>query len=622
MPQPRFITSDSQMIAPGVYVKENAPAVPVRGQRNRVIGFAGQCVRGPVNKLVECVDYSRFTSVFGERDRNTNGGAVMGHIWAALQGYRWGKFFAVRVAASDAIAASFTFENNVATLDINTVLLAPNTVIQNVGGAAGVTITFASDGVGVGNFTRVGKALTFHFQNNVTTTANFETAVTALAGDDKLISVLTPGTAGNLFVTADALGPFALTVNVAGGTTQVLRTDASSVGSHGNDIAVRYFDASNGLPLQFNLAVRLNGAVKTYENINISAGQNNIAQVIGNDDANLIVLTKLADGRPMNTTAGVNGADSAGFVKLGAVVANFTSVVGTDGTITDANYTGLNGPMEILNKARGIHACAVVGRMNTNIKSKAVDLAALAAQRVWYVCANTDAILVSAAITERSTLNGGRLSYWFNHCFKTDPVTREVVAEEPFVNVLSIISQTEPDNHPGDFDNSVLTRTIRRVAFELGDQERDALELGGVSFMFHDQDQNGNDVMIPGNALTCDFALNNRDLDGRYMKDFLLDGMANRMRGDQFKGNTASNRAERAGACSSFLDNLAREERYVMMSEDGKPQFSYTNNLTVNTLDDQAAGTQRELCIVRLIPKNKIIQLNATIGVDATVTEQ
>jgi len=175
MPQPRFITSDSQMVAPGVYVKENAPAVPVRGQRNRVIGLAGQCVRGPVNKKVTCSTYQRFVDVFGGRDRNVNGGPVMGHIWAALQGYRWGKLEIVRVAASDAVAASFTLEDNVETLDIDTVTDTADldTVLTNVGGAAGVTISFVADGTGAGSLTRVGKAFTFHFENNVTTIADF-----------------------------------------------------------------------------------------------------------------------------------------------------------------------------------------------------------------------------------------------------------------------------------------------------------------------------------------------------------------------------------------------------------------------------------------------------------------
>src|SRR3990172_9155345 len=111
MPQPRFITSDSQMIAPGVYVKENAPAVPVRGQRNRRAGFVGQCVRGPTGKVVICDSYQRFIDVFGGRDKNSNGGAILGHVWKALQGKRWGAIGVVRAAAAAAVKASFTLES-------------------------------------------------------------------------------------------------------------------------------------------------------------------------------------------------------------------------------------------------------------------------------------------------------------------------------------------------------------------------------------------------------------------------------------------------------------------------------------------------------------------------------
>lgn len=629
MPQPRFITSDSQMVAPGVYVKELAPAVPIRGQRRRVIGLAGQCLRGPVNKLVECSSYQRFIDVFGARDRNTNGGAVLGHVWAALQGYRWGKFHVVRVAAADAVAASFTIEKHVATLDLDPLCANADTVLTttDLAGGATVTIQLTADGVGAGSLTRVGNAFTFHFASGVTTVANFETAVNALAGADALIDVLTPGTGASILAAGDVLVATPLAVLTDGSTTPVLRVDAAGVGQAGNDIATRVFTASDGNPLHFNFAVRLYGSIKTYENVDISVGQNNIALVLGNDDANLITLTKLADGRPMNSVASAAGADATGFTNLGTVVAGFTSVLGADGTIANTDYTGLNGPMEILNKTRGLHACAVVGRMNSDIKSKAMDLAAVAAQRAWFVCADSENVLYTTAITERAALNSGRLSYWFNHAFKTDPITRQVVAEEPFIVVLSIISQTDPDVHPGDFDNSVLTRAIRRVAFELSDQERDALDggsapTGGVSFLFHDQDQDGNDVIIPGNALTCDFTVNNRDLDGRYMKDFIIDALANRLRGDQFKGNTNANRADRASACSAFLNTLARSERYIMLSEDGVPQFQYVNNLTVNTQSDQAAGLQRELCIATLIPKNKQIQLNIAVGVDAVVSEQ
>lgn len=228
----------------------------------------------------------------------------------------------------------------------------------------------------------------------------------------------------------------------------------------------------------------------------------------------------------------------------------------------------------------------------------------------------------SSAITERATFNDQRLSYWFNHVYIQDPDTKEEIVEEPFLFPMSIISQTDPDIHVGDMDNVVLTKAARSVYNELDASARDALTTGGVSFMLHDQDQNSNDVIIPGNAVTCDFAANNSQLDGRYMKDFIIDALARRMRGDQFKGNTPTNRAERASACSTFLADLARRDRYVLRDEQGVPQFQYVNDQTVNNETDQAAGQQRDLVIVRLIPKNIQMQLGATIGTDATITEQ
>jgi len=499
MPAPRFITSESQIGAPGVYVLESAPPSPTRGQRNRIIALAGECVRGPVDKPVVCSTYGRFLDVFGARDHFVNGGTVYGHIWRALQGKRWGKLVICRAAADDADVATHTFKD---------------------------------------------------------------------------------------------------------GLVDVLQADASSPGIWGNGLTVAIEDATNGDADAFNAIVAYGGKTRKHQNLKINAaGDNNLSIVVGDDDSVWVTFTKLANGRPDNIVA-------------------TALTTGSDGTIADTDFTAADRAMEKINAYAGVNAAAVVGRSNSNIKAKAETLAATTNQKVWYVCPDDEDVDYSAAVTERATNTGDRLSYWFNHCFLRDPITQEEMVEEPYLPVLSILSQTDPDIHPGDFDNAVLTRYIRRVAFELASDVRDALDEGGVSFMFHDSDSTGNEVILPGNALTCDNSVNNRDLDGRYMKDFVLDAVAKRLQGDQFKGNTKKNRDERCASVSAFLDNLARSERYIMMSEDGVPQYSYKNNQDVNTLDENAEGLQREVLIARLIPKNKQILLQAVIGVDATITEQ
>jgi hypothetical protein len=625
MPQARYITSEAQIGAPGVYIKERNIVSAIRGERNRVVGLVGQCVRGPINKKITCATYQRFIEVFGGRDRNVGGGPILGHVWSALQGYRWGRLEIVRVAASDATVASFTAENHVATLNLGSITAHVNTVLTTtvLAGNSDVTIAFVSSGTGTGQLTRSGNAFTFAFQNNVTTVANFESAVNALTGADDLIDVQTTGTGGNVLTTVgDVVAATRFVTVTNGSTTPVLRIDAANAGSWGNDVQFRVLRASDGNPKRFNLHVKMYGSVQVFENIDISAGQNNIATVFGDDDGLLVTLTKLSDGIPSVTEPNLGGADSTAFVALGTTAAGFTSVIGTDGTVSDANYTGQDGPMEIINNAPGIHACAVVGRSNADIRSKAKELAAVATQRVWYVCPNSATVNVSAAITERDGLTGGRLSYWFNHVYKTDPVTRQTIVEEPYVVALSILSQTEPYVHPGDYDNSVLTSAIRKVHLDLSADIRDQLDRAGISFMLADIDANGNSVFIPGTAYTCDRTINNRDLDGRYMKDFILDAVSHRLKSDQYKGNTRAVRAARAAAVSAFFDTLARQETYIQMSEDGKPQYSYLNDSSVNNPNEQALGTQREVAIVRLVPKNKVILLDIGIGVDATVSER
>lgn len=522
MPQVRYITSESQLGAPGVYVEELAPASEVRGELRRIVGIVGQCVRGPVGKVVECRTYGRFLEVFGGRDKNTNGGTILGHVWKSLQGFKWGKFYVCRAAAAAAVTASFTLET-----------------------AAG------------------------------------------------------------------------------GGGTQVVRIDAANPGTWGNDVYWKVAAATDADATHWNLYIRLYGKVYTFENLSTSAGADNTNIVIGNDDGTLVRLTKLADGRPVNSAAGVDGADTTSYTKLGQTVASFVSVAGTDGAIADADYTTAGGPIEKINNTRGVHVAFVAGRSNTAVKTKISTVAAGQAEKVWLVCPDSESTAQSTAITERATFSTDKMSYLFNHPYINDPITDEEIVTEPMSPVASIITQTNPNIHIADIDNAVLTKSIRRFYNDLGDADRDSLDSGGVTFLHRDLDQNGNVVMVPGNGLTCDFAINNRDLDGRYMKNFVIFALANSMRGDQFKGNTKAARAARKGRADGFLNQLARDESYIAKDEDTEePQFSYTNGATVNNKADQRTGLQKDLLRAQLVAKNRIILLLAEVGPDVTITER
>lgn len=523
MADPRFQNGTSdQFGAPGTYIKELAVSAPVRGLFRGTTGMAFQSVRGPTGRVVVCNSLQRFVDVYGGRDRAINGGAVVGQGWFALQNKFFGLVYGIRVAASDAVTASFTLET--------------------------------------------------------------------------------------------ATG---------GGGTQVLRVDAANVGAWGNDAAVKVTAASNGISTSFNLSVRLWGKFYSLENLSISGTDDSTASVLASvwdQDNQVVTLTKLAAGRPVNSTPSTDGADASGYIALGqTAVPSFVGVAGTDGTIADTDFTGAGKAMEIIHQTRGVEVCLVAGRSNTNIKTKVLALAPTANTRLWLICPDASTTSVSTALAEIVTLRHSRIVYCFNHPVVVDPVTGVRVAEEPHVWMGSILSQTEPDVHPGVVDTADLTRGIVSLTLELGDPDRDSLDdrtTGGISFLNRDLDQNGNQVWLFGNGVTTDLTTNNRQVDGQRMKFFLVSGLASRMRGDEKKPNTKEIRQARAAAFSGWLTELALGGRFVNKDDNSVPLFEVKNGPEVNSPTDVQAGIQRDLVRVQLIPKNLYLQLQVQIGVN------
>lgn len=521
MPAIRFQPSTSDAFgAPGVYVQVKPVSAPVRGIFLGTTGFVGQCVRGPVNKLVGPMTYNRFVDVFGERDYGINGGAIIGQIWWALQQKTYGQFYAIRAAAAAATFASFNFETE------------------------------------------------------------------------------------------------------AGGTgTEVLHVAARGPGAHGNDIQTQISDASDDNANHFNLTTKLYKGTRIFQNLDISGTNDNTLQVIGSDDATWITVSKLAAGRPVNTTASTDGADATAFLKLGTVVSGFTSVLGTDGSIADTDFTVGGGPMETINGARGIDVKMVAGRSNSAIKTKIFGLAPTSYLSWWTICPDDETVTDTTWATELASYRHKAIFPVFNHTYYIDPVTGTKTRGEPIAQLGSVLSQIEPDVHPGVDETAELNQGVVDLAFHLRQDQRDNLDAAGSTFIDFDLDVNNNNVILFGNGRTADLATNNSQIDGERSKAFLIVGLANRMRGDQNKPNTVLARAKRKGAFEGWLTQLAEQERFVDRDANLIPQFEVKNDDEVNTKTDRDAGIQRDLVRVKLIPKNLYLQLQIEAGTTVTISE-
>ena len=408
-----------------------------------------------------------------------------------------------------------------------------------------------------------------------------------------------------------------------GGGTAVLRIAARNAGAWGNGVKFKVLAASNGVATSFNLSIldTNNGKTYLFENLSINGTDDNLDATVGGDDATPIVLSKLANGRPVNNAAGIDGADTNGYTALGQVVTAFGSVAGADGVIADADYTAANGPMESMHAARGVDTKLVAGRSNAAIKTKIFALAPTANLSAWAICPDNAAVTDTAWETEIASYRDRHIFPVFNHPSYVDPVTGAITVGEPHAQLAADLSQILPDVHPGVSETSSLHTGIVSLAFTLTDAQRDALDAAGSTFLNQDLDENNNQVWLFGNGRTADLTVNNSQIDGERSKNYLISGLAQRSRGDQNKPNTPGARAKRKGAFSGWLTELAEAERFVQKDGNGVPQFQILNNDEVNTKTDQAAGIQRDLVMIQLIPKNLYLQLQVEAGTDVVITQ-
>jgi hypothetical protein len=107
-----FVTNESEVSRlEGVYIRERKPPAVVAGANFYATAICGECVRGPVDKVVQITSPSRFEEVFGGRDRTLNGtgGAIVGKVWQSLLNKKFGRLYVVRAAAAAAAKATKTF---------------------------------------------------------------------------------------------------------------------------------------------------------------------------------------------------------------------------------------------------------------------------------------------------------------------------------------------------------------------------------------------------------------------------------------------------------------------------------------------------------------------------------
>jgi hypothetical protein len=373
------------------------------------------------------------------------------------------------------------------------------------------------------------------------------------------------------------------TKNVATVTpTTIARVDATSVGLWGNDVTIKVEDATDGVATHWNLRVNYRGAEVVYENLDTTTGNDNLASVIGDDLGNPVVVTKVADGRPINTTPSpVNLAS------------------GSEGTLTATHY--VNGITDVA-YFQGVAVCLVpeVGVTQATLNAAIVTLAAAIRDRIFLVWSGSTSNAPATEATAKSTqitTQSDRIWWCFNASRTNDPGTGTLFWQGPHVWMASILSQTDVDIHPGAHENAEFCAGINSLQNEaLTRDDLILLRKAGISTL----------EKLPGEFLFRSAVTTNTDpalaqCTRRRMVDFLQLSGSDALKFNVKGKNTRIRRAQEAGELIAFSAELQGAERIIDAdSDDNGPGF-LVDNVSVNTTSQRGRGIEKLLWRVRLI---------------------
>jgi hypothetical protein len=404
-------------------------------------------------------------------------------------------------------------------------------------------------------------------------------------------------------VADDAVAASHVLQNVTPATIATLTANNPGLWANGATGGITYdiAAASDANANHWNLTINYLGASKTYENLDTTTGHDNLEEVVGNSINNLVVVTKNADGRPLNT---VSTTSLAG---------------GTEGTLAAADYvTGINA----IATYPGVACCIVpetaFDSNNSTLNARLVALAPLCPDRVflaWAGKSNSVADEISQKGSQITTA-ATNLQWCFNRAYEMDPDTSTQVLCAPHVAKACILSQTDVSIHAGDEDNLGLLAWINSVVNEsLTRSELISLKEAGISTLQKAESgfRFGTDVDTTATA-----TVDSQFPDERATQ-FIIQSIANNIRHDVRKKGTKSKKRSIIAKIRTFLSEDQKAEHVVDADDDDLGLGFLVDDVSVNTAATKVRHEHHVLIRVRLIDHLLYIVLDCDIRTGQTI---
>lgn len=379
------------------------------------------------------------------------------------------------------------------------------------------------------------------------------------------------------------------------GAVDVLKISASSPGAWGNGITYEIDDATNGTATSFNLTVSWYGKTVTYENLTVNSAADTTAglqAITGDDIANLVVLEKIADGRPENTASPV------------------ALTTGSDGTVGTSDY--ITGITDLANTPN-VQVCLIpeLAVTQATVNTAIYTLASVATDRMFLTWSGSYSNAAAAEISALGTPTRSDRVVWCYNAPKTlDPTTGILIDQAPHVWMASILSQIDVDVHPGSEEASRFlagVSDLAKPALSRGDLVD--LKAAGISTLEPTPEGYAFRSAV---TMSLDPAL--AEITRRRSADFIQNSLADTLRHHVKAKNTASRRRMMNAQIVNFLGELRRNERIV---ED----FAVDQE-SPNSAEQRGRGLEKILLNVRLIGHILSLVLETNIGTGVTIQKQ
>ena len=410
-------------------------------------------------------------------------------------------------------------------------------------------------------------------------------------------------------------------VGVDGTGAEVLTVAAANAGVWAalGRLEAQVLDASDGVATHFNVKIRYLGEITTYENLNINtSADDNLAEVVGDEVTNLVLLTKVADGRPNNTgtvteAAWVTARSTDDYMPVGDTAgAAYTGVDGSDGTLVSGDYIAGLDDLAFFEDVAAVMICGASVDQNALNGQIAVQAAAVSdrAFLTWSgVHGQSRATEITNAATDFPTVSD-RVDWCFNSYHVRDPKTNLLMQRGAHEHMGALYSQTEVDTHVGSRAalrygagiNKVTNTTLSRGDLKL-------LKAAGICTL-----EKVKQGFLFRSGVTMSLVTGKTEIAQRRMRDFLQTSAAEELVDFVKAKGTGTNRILLGAMLINFSQDLKDEERVVEEFE--------VRQQGINTKANRDKGIEKVLWRVKTLGHWLSLVIETEIGVGVTITEE